>query len=217
MPLKYSITLKISQTNEEISSTGELTNDECELLQDFVKYADELFKTPFIQKRDFGGLEIKSDGKNVEFIPSLPDWNDAELFIHKLRPFVLQDEATYFHKIRKFLGQKFTHAYFRGLLSLQKNKFNCKNTQNGVEIKSDGEIINSEKMLLQYLYAHQYHKDKDKQKSLEELHHLMPLDASKIFFLRLLLDKAQAIFCLADFIDLIFGKYKQIEMFSEVR
>ncbi len=47
---------------------------------------------------------------------------------------------------------------------------------------------------------------------IESLHQLIPLDASKVFFLSILLDKTKAIFNLADFIDLLTGRIKKLNL-----
>ncbi len=51
-----------------------------------------------------------------------------------------------------------------------------------------------------------------RKKLIEDLHQMIPLDASKVLFLSILLDKTKAIFNLADFIDLLTGKIKKLNL-----
>ncbi len=69
---------------------------------------------------------IGDNQNNLAFKVELPDWNEVSVFLHKLRPFILQNERTYFHKIRTLLGFKLTDSYFRDYFSLQKELFNGK-------------------------------------------------------------------------------------------
>lgn len=218
MSFKYSLTMKIAEFGKEISVSGELNDTEFELVKDFVSYADELFHTPFIHKRDYGKFSMKGDKPNNFSIETeLPDWNDVTVFLHKLRPFILNNERTYFHKVRKLLGLKFADEYFRGFFNLQKERFNNKRQQGSFQLTSDNEILNSEKMLYEWLNAHEYHREKEKQKFLENLHQIFPLDASKVIFLGFLLEKAQAVFNVADFIDVMLGKHKNVTLNSELK
>ena len=79
-----------------------------------------------------------------------------------------------------------------------------------MQFRSNDELLNSEKVLQAYLNGFEYHRDKDKQAFLKELHQLIPLDASKVLFVGLLLDKASAILSLADLVAGVTGKQKEI-------
>ncbi len=129
----------------------------------------------------------------------------------------MKRERTYFHDVRKLLGLKFTDEYFRGFFNLQKERFDNKHQPQYFQLKSNEEILNSEKMLYEWLNAHEYHKVKDKQNFLENLHQIIPLDASKVVFLQLLNEKTRAIFNIADFIDVMLGKHKNLTFDSALK
>ncbi len=154
---------------------------------------------------------------NLAFKVELPDWNEVSVFLHKIRPFILQNERTYFHKVRNLLGFKLTDSYFRDYFNLQKELFNGKKSQEGWQIESNGEILNSEKILYEWLNAHEYHRDKDKQELIKFLHQIVPLEASKVLFLGLLSNKTKAILNLASFIYVLLGKQKSLTLQSEIK
>ncbi len=211
MTYKHDLTIRINQT-DDINLSLQFTDEEYELLKDFVNYADEVFQTNFVKNRNFGKLMSQSDGQNdLRFTTELPNRDETSFFIYKLRPIVLQNEGTHFHKIRKLLGLKIDNSDIRGFLKLQKEMFDGKRLRN-FQILSDESILNSEKTLFDWLNAYEYHRDKDKQKLIENLHRIIPLEASKVLFLSLLLEKAKAIFNLADFIDLLTGKIKKLNL-----
>ena len=85
-----------------------------------------------------------------------------------------------------------------------------------IRISSDDVLLNSEKMLLDWLNAYEYHRDKDKKESIDKLHQMFPLEASKAVFLHLLSDKAQAIYNLTGFIRVFIGKQRDFTLHAKV-
>ncbi len=161
MPYKHDLTIRINQTNN-INLSLQFTDEEYELLNDFVNYANEVFQTNFIKDKNFGKLTIQSNEQNdLHFMAELPNWDDASFFIYKLRPFVLQKERTYFHKVRKLLGLKIDNSDIKGFLKLQKEMFDGKRLQN-FQILTNETALNTEKTLFDWVNAYEYHRDKDK-------------------------------------------------------
>jgi hypothetical protein len=72
-------------------------------------------------------------------------------------------------------------------------------------------ILNSEKVLNDWLNSFEYHRDKEKRKFIESINEMFPLDASKVIFLGLLSDKVQAIRNIAIFTRVVVGKQKSVE------
>ncbi|HKZ76817.1 MAG TPA: hypothetical protein VJ124_00730, partial [Pyrinomonadaceae bacterium] len=58
MPIPYDLTLQIDETGDTASLSGELSDSEAQLLQDFVQYSKEVLSTDFIQRGQYGQLEI---------------------------------------------------------------------------------------------------------------------------------------------------------------
>jgi hypothetical protein len=76
MPVKYKLDIIIDETGEEISRSGELSDDEVKLLEDFVQYADEVWNTDFIQTGEKGKVDISFDQESgTQITTTLPDWN----------------------------------------------------------------------------------------------------------------------------------------------
>lgn len=218
MPLKFTIHRKIDELNVDDSFSGEFTDQEYTILREFISCSDTLMNTQFIKKKDFGSLQLKSnENGQLSVEVTLPDWDDVCVFLHKLRPLILTDEKTYFNKVKNLVSSKFRDEFWQGFFDLQKEAFNSKRNQGLVQIKSNEEILNSEKMLFTWLNAHEYHREIDKQKFLEDLHHILPLDASKVLFLRLLIDKVEAIRNLTDLIKVVLGMETEASILSRHR
>ena len=62
-------------------------------------------------------------------------------------------------------------------------------------------MINSEKVLKDWLNAYEYHPHREKKDALKTLHRLFPLDASKVLFLSQLVEKVMAAYVLGTLID----------------
>jgi hypothetical protein len=213
MPHKYALSLKIDNVDGEISVSGEFSDDEWDRLEAFLQYSGELTKVRFLHSAERGCLRISGEHDRLIIEAVLPpDWDEVIVFLHKLRPFILEDEGTSFDKVSGLLGRKLDHAYFRSLLKQCRRLYTGKIDQSLIQIWSNEELINSEKVLLIWLYAHEYHRDTEKREFIDGLHQMLPLDASKVMFLGLLLDKADAIFGLADLVRVVLGKVDRIKL-----
>ena len=71
---------------------------------------------------------------------------------------------------------------------------------------SNDVVLNSEKVLYDWLNSFEYHRDQEKPQFIESRHQMIPMDASKVLFLGLLADKAEAINNLAALISVIVGR-----------
>ena len=212
MPKKYELNLTIEETGEDITQSGELSDADCELLEEFTQYADDLYNTDLIQVGGWGELNIEWSQNSMKVNTKLPQWDNVIVFIHKFRPLLLQNESTNFYKIYNILAKELDHPHFRNLLNQYREQYSGKTMQSGFRVTHDGVLINSEKILLDWLNAHEYHRNKDKQEYIDSLHRLIPLDASKVILLRLLAEKALGVFKLSAFIQVVLGKQKSLNM-----
>jgi hypothetical protein len=97
------------------------------------------------------------------------------------------------------------------MIDEQREIYTGKRMQSMFRIQSDDVVLNSEKVLNDWLNSFEYHRDKEKRKFIESLHEMFPLEASKVLFLGLLSDKTQAIRNIAIFIRVVVGRQKSVE------
>jgi hypothetical protein len=212
MPHKFKLDIIIDETSETVSETGEFSDEEIKQLEDFSIYASEVWQSEFIHSNERGQTNInwnETDGLTTK--TTLPDWNKVIVFLHKFRPILLQNERTYYNKIHNILARHLRHKYFRGMLQIQHDLFNGKTDQSRIQIRSNQVLINSEKVLFDWLNSHEFHREEDKKEFIESLHQLIPLETSKVIFLGLLIDKAKAAINIASLIQVILGKQDEIE------
>lgn len=211
MTVRYQLEWINDASGEKFSLSGELSDEEVKLLEDFVEYAEGVWKTDFIQTGEKGEFKINFDRESGTTVSTtLPDWNQVMVFLHKFRPLLLSNEKTNFYSVRNLLGKKLDDTYFRNALRVQRDLYSGKVSQGEFQFRSNEVLINSEKVLFDWLNSHEYHRDEEKKNFIESLHQMFPLDASKVIFLRLLIHKAMAAYNLASMIQLLLGKKREI-------
>jgi hypothetical protein len=207
MSHEYELSLTIEGTGEIITLSGAFSDSDWERLEAFVQYAEELLNSKFIQEGDGGQLSMQWHRETgLSVTARLPPWDDVIVFLHKFRPLLLLGESTSFYNIHSLLGKTLDHHLFRGILTREHELYSGKNMQSKLKITSNDAVLNSEKVLFDWLNSHEYHRNKEKQEFIASLHQMMPLDASKVVFLQLLVDKAFAVFNLAAFIQVVLGR-----------
>lgn len=213
------LTLKV-EGQAEIAVRAVFEDEEWRWLNAFVQYAEELAATPVVQDGFGTSLKIKftkEQGLSIE--AKTPPMDAVRLFLHKLRPFILQDERTSYYRISSIMDRRFEEDTIRTLLRGHKRRFSTARAQGlfTIHVSSTSPeagglpatVLNSDETLMKWLNAHEYHRDEDKQKELEELQRAFPAEALRTLLVSLLIDKAQAIFDLADFIRCVLGKQRE--------
>jgi hypothetical protein len=212
MPHEYKLMLKSEDSEEEVSLSGTLSDEDWERLNDFTDYADDLVHTKFAQEGMQSSLNIKWDiSSGMTVSAALPNWDDVTVFLHKCRPIILQSESTSFYNIASLLSKELSHDLFRQMIKGQRDIYSGKRSQSVFRLSTDDVILNSEKILFDWLNAYEYHRDKDKQEFIDKLHSFFPLEASKVIFIGLLTDKMEAIYNLAALTRVVVGKQKMVQ------
>jgi hypothetical protein len=211
MAHEYKLTL-LKNTDEIASLSGKFEDEDWGRLEEFTQYADELLKTKFVQDGMSTSLKINwVKGSGMVISAKLPPEDDVTVFLHRFRPIGLQSESTYFFKICNILTKEVVHPYFRSMIEEQREIYAGKRIQAQYQIKSDNVVLNSEKVLYDWLNAYEYHREKKKREFIDSLHTMLPLEASKVLFLSLLTDKTMAIHNVAELTRVVLGKQKSVE------
>ena len=166
MAHEYKLKLILTDTNENISLSGKFEDEDWERFEKFAQYADELLKTKFAQEEMPASLSIRGDNKSgiMTVSTELPPWDNVIVFLHKFRPIGLESESTYFHKICSLLTKELAHPYVRSMIKEQREIYSGKGLQSQIQIQSNEVVLNSEKVLYDWLNAYEYHRNKEKQR-----------------------------------------------------
>lgn len=213
MAYEYKLTLTVTNTGETISVAGQFTKEDWERLEDFLEYTNDLLDTKLVRDEGSASLSLSwnAESNRMQFSTTLPPWDDVTVFLHKFRPIGLETESTSFKKISSLLGEHLDHPYFRGMIKRQHDIYYGKKLRSAFQIRANDVVLNSEKVLYDWLNAYEYHRNKEKRKFIDSLHTMFPLDASKVLFINLLMEKVEAIYNTAGLISVILGKQTSIE------
>ncbi len=212
MEREYKLTLSVKDTNETITLEGQFAPDDWGRLEEYIEYADSLLRTTFVQNGMQSSFEISWDRETgMTFNTQLPPWDDVIVFLHKYRPIGLLSESTYFYKICNILSAELEHPYFRTMIQQQRDIFSGKTLQTRYQIKINEFVLNSEKVLYDWLNAYEYHRNKEKQALIDSLNSILPSDTTKAIFLGVLAEKASAIHDITVFTRVLLGKEKGFE------
>ena len=194
MAHEYELTFTVPDTDEIVSLIGQFTKEEWEQLEEFLQYASDLLNTKFVREGHPASFSSYiASGIDVSAI--LPPWDDVTVFLHKFRPIGLQKERTCFYKICNVLSKELKHPYIRSEIEMRRDFYSGKLKH--YQIRVNDSIINSEKVLYDWLNSYEYHRDKGKRAFIDSLHQIFPLDGSKAIFVLFLIEKTNAIYDIA--------------------
>ena len=119
MPLPFSITLRKKSDQSAEVCAGEISDADWDLIEAFRKEAIRLRTSEWIKAGldDDYTLESDSTGRAVVNVANPPSDAAVRELLHLLRPFVLQNERTFFPRVTGRLWVNFTHEYLRTILA----------------------------------------------------------------------------------------------------
>lgn len=194
---------KSSKEVEEINV--QIDDEDWILLQKFKEYANQLLDSKIIKQNIHVNIEIKGENEGkIEFLALLPPDDDLAVLFHRMRPFILQNEKTYFNRICNVIKKYFNHPILRYVIQRHQDLFSCKDFQNTIRFKINDILINSEEFFNTWVNAFEYHKIDEKQNKINDIHgSLIPFSNSKAIIIAILIDKAQAVCEILKIIDSI--------------
>ncbi len=206
-----------SDSKKETVIEATFSNDQWATLKNFCRYTDELFEESRLAREGgAGNLKLSwTQEEGAHYQVSLPDSGDVSTLLHRLRPLILQDEATSVKNIRSVLGHRLEHEGVRNQLGWIGKIFEGRRLQSLFQIHASGPShdrfyqINSEKTLNAWLYGFEYHRNVKHREHIESLHGGMPLEVSKVFFLHMIQEKVEAIRFLRGVVAVLGGESKE--------
>jgi hypothetical protein len=180
----------------------EISGDHWRVLLAFRTFAQELCNTRLLAapgRWDFGMSWSDGDDGVTFHARQMPDPDDFRAFLLLMRPFVLNNEPTFYPRVRNILCRHLHSTPFQEFLDEQLRIFQGKRCQS-FTVVSDGVVLNSDETLMKWLNAYEYHRDHEKRQALEQLHDVWPLGFSKGMWGVMMLHKARAVVELAGWI-----------------
>lgn len=191
MSKPFKVTFHVRESGEEVTVASEFEDSEWELLIRFTEYAEQLAALNIDLSVNYTIRWDKDQGLSYQC--KLPPESAIAAFLHRMRPFVLQNEDTSFYRICNILKRRMPHDNLRAVIERQHAEFSGRHFQTMITIDSNGVVLNADDTVTKWLNAFEYHRDADKRAELEALHKLLPLESSRALFLSMILDKAGAV------------------------
>ena len=195
MDQPFRITTKLEFDGEIVNITGEIPSkdwatllrfrDEANSLLEDLKKCENLNVNFTLQWNHTAGLSLEAD-KTIKS-------QDLAIVLHRLRPFILNDEPFAFNRTVNLLQRYVQHELMVKHFRFLKNWFGGKVFQSQVQITSGEWLVNCEKMLMTWLNACEYHRDDDKRRLIEEVDASLPAGFSRLVFTGMINDKVKAV------------------------
>jgi hypothetical protein len=208
---QISFTVTQRASDKKVVIKADFTEEELGRLKAFCEYVRDLFLVKLVQAGIPCSLNLNyQEGIGTTLSTALPPEEEIMAMLHRLRPLILNDEHASFNAVCGIIGRRIEEPLVREALKYQRRVYDGRRMQEQLVVTSTNEdlerIINSERVLFDWLNAFEYHRDENKRAEIEKLHELIPLDHSKAIFLMLITDKVRAISDLAGLAELIIGK-----------
>jgi hypothetical protein len=205
VPTRYRIVLRRGEDGPDEVCAGEISDEDWRLLTQFRDFAEELRSAEWVRQGLDSRYSIATEpGRGlVATVPKQPSDTALRELLHLLRPFVLQNEATYFPKVSGRLWKYLDHPHLQKLLAHSRAVFSGDEMRRYFKISAHQLDINDERTLSLWLNAFEYHRNPDKREEFLRLHGGPPDELTLTVFRDMLASKAEAVFWLADLITVI--------------
>ena len=177
-------------------NTQKLTEKDLENLNLFKKKAEILFESKTIIDGIIqNNFKLDILGNNANFEINLPNSDQISTLLHRIRPFILEKEATFFNKIKNILYKVLDKELQEELKSISK-RFEQKNNLPDIEFFKGCQNIKTDTNFYNWVNAEEYHSDKKKKKEIELLKGSLPNNLFYNQMIEIYIDKYNAIFAL---------------------
>jgi hypothetical protein len=200
MPRMLRFRVTNSETREAIEFDAEFDDAEWALLRRFQEYAADLNDCEQVKAGLMNNYTIEFGTPDGMTVTSLPRRAVVAELVLYLRPFVLQNEDTYFTKITGVLSRRLNHERMRSMLRSRKDEFLNKHSRALYELTIGDVSLNTEETLQTWLNGAIYHRDEEKRLAVENLTKTMPAPVMNAIMLDLLAVKAACVLDVAQLI-----------------
>lgn len=199
---------------EDTEIRGELSDDEHAVLSAYLQQYEELVNSKPLQEGIPCHIEIKAADGKLNVTTQLPTNDDLAILLHRLRPFILEEEPASFPKVAAILKRHGASPHVRHLLRKQRRLYDGSDMQQQMTIRLNDIVLNSERVLRDWLNSTEYHRDLDKRRAVEHLLQGMPGDLLRGILVSLLVDKVKAIQGVASLAALMLGNIPELDFES---
>jgi hypothetical protein len=203
MPLSGSCIIEIAAGRHAPETVSfSFTDEQVDLLRGYLSEAERLEKSVLAN----GGFAVSfhlsaTAGEPVKISGVEPTDDQRAIFLHRLRPFQLQNEPYQFGKIKNVVAQGTASSPFmQSYLDRTKDVFTGTAMQDQMRVSIGDAILNSETALTAWLYAGEYHRDETKMIAFLKGKQPPPDNIARPIFMMLLRSKIDAVLALGNIV-----------------
>ena len=205
--INFSITIAKDSSAQLEQLICNIPVDEWQTIVTFHTEVKRLRSTRFVQNKRGGQISFKFEqGKSATTKPQNIDEDEVGAMLLKLRPFILQKEKLYFHKVKNLLKRNLIHKSFRKFISDVDKKFTLDIMSKKISVRVNSHQILAVDFVMDWLNSFEYHRDQKKKNSVENT-----LD----FFGQIQNGQPVILFALTDMIQAILDLGKLAQMIIE--
>lgn len=209
MPRPFAFTFTRPSSPQPVECSGFFEDEEYRILLKYLECYQRLAETAVMQGQYQTRFNLKwQKDEGFQDGSVLPPHDAYLAFLYSLRPFLLNDEETYFYKVANILSRRIDLPEIRGRIENYRDLFSTREMQTVVSIRISqgprsgkqqgaGVVINTEDILRKWLNAFEYHRDDDKRRFFDDLNRLLPDQSLRGLFFSMLVDQANAVTKLA--------------------
>jgi hypothetical protein len=190
---------------------ADFSDVELELFRQFVAEYQRLVASKPLQEGVPCGLSMNwKPETGLVLTPTVPSDDDFAILLHRMRPFLLQEERASFVRVASILGKRFEHPLLRDLLAKQRRLWDGRAMQSQAPVVLNYETINTERVLLDWINAHEFHRDPSKAEAISALRKQVPPELLQWVIATLALDKVRAVLSLALLVGVVTGDLQRL-------
>ena len=166
---RLEVTLRSTEGSASEEVSLDVPDEDWDRLLAFHREVERLRSTRFVQERQGGQIAVNwSVGQPIRSNAKQVDIEAVGAMLLKLRPFVLQDEETFFHKIKKLLKRRLAHKAFRRHIDLLDDGFTLRTLGRKIKFQGQGRTPLSVDVVMDWLNSYEYHRDPKKKEAVEQ-------------------------------------------------
>ena len=206
MPVTTTIHLNGGPGGADEDVVCTLTDEDVALFTAFLSYVTDLEALSIVQSPPSLSLNFRVESGASVFSASLPPWETVMPLLHRLRPIILENEHASYATVAARLGQRVPSPAFRALLRFSRQIYDGRHQQEMIRVSANETVLNSERVLMNWLNAYEYHRDQSLKAQIDRLLGWLPEDLPRFFFVQMLFDKVRAAQALAGMAELALGR-----------
>src|ERR1044071_2622707 len=155
MPRQFQLTLQ-AEGRSDTTIAGEFSDEEAATLDAFLSQQKELADSKPLREGMPCNISVNySEESGLQVSSELPTRDDLSILLHRLRPFILQNEPASFVKASNILGKHLTDPLLRQFIARQRELYDGRLAQRMMRVVSDEQVLNSEEVLSNWLNSHE--------------------------------------------------------------